>query len=400
MKPQPFTIDVSSDTLDWITQRVQTARVIPDVKQPEGKEWADGIPSSAVTELVDYWKSSYDWRKVEAKLNSTFKMYTLDIKEGTETINLHFVHHRSERAGAIPLLFAHGWPGNFTEVEKLLSLTAPEDESQQAFHIIAPTLPGFVFSSSPQGSEFDIIQIASVYHQLMLNLGYPHYIGQGGDWGSIILRAMALTYPGACIGIHVNFPIPLPPTLTKNPITLLWLVLRWFTPEEKKRLERLQWWMKHESGYSTIQGTKPQTISYGLLDSPLGMLAWIREKLNHLTEPDYVWDKEMVITWTMFYLLSGSAWHARIYKQIRSPPTAMRKKISSQVVVGASCFPFDIAYCPLWWAKATFAENIIFWKEQEKGGHFPSVECSEVLKEDIWEFVNKIPQDRRDLLRV
>ena len=115
-EPQPFTIDVSSDTLDWITQRVQTARIIPDVKQPEGREWADGIPSSAITELVDYWKSSYDWRKVEAKLNSTFKMYTLDIKEGTETINLHFVHHRSERPGAIPLLFAHGWPGNFTEV--------------------------------------------------------------------------------------------------------------------------------------------------------------------------------------------------------------------------------------------------------------------------------------------
>lgn len=118
-EPQPFTIDVSSKTLDWITQRVQTARVIPDVTQPEGKEWADGIPSSAVNSLVDYWKSNYNWRKVEARLNSTFKMYTLDILEGTETINLHFVHHRSERPGAIPLLFAHGWPGNFTEVRPI-----------------------------------------------------------------------------------------------------------------------------------------------------------------------------------------------------------------------------------------------------------------------------------------
>lgn len=116
MTVQPFTIQVNSETLDWITQRVYTAHVIPDVKQPEGNEWADGIPSSAVNDLVDYWKSSFDWRKVEAKLNSTYKMYTLDIQEGTETINLHFVHHRSERPGAIPLLFAHGWPGNFTEV--------------------------------------------------------------------------------------------------------------------------------------------------------------------------------------------------------------------------------------------------------------------------------------------
>ena len=235
----------------------------------------------------------------------------------------------------------------------------------------------------------------------MLNLGYPHYIGQGGDWGSFVLRAMALNYPGACIGIHLNFLLNLPPTLMKNPITLLWLILRWFTPEEKKRLERLQWWMKDESGYSMIHGTKPQTISYGLLDSPIGMLAWIREKLNHLVEPDYVWDKEMIITWIMFYLLSGSSWHARIYKQIRAlPETVLQKKISSKVAVGVSSFPLDIGYCPLWWAKATLAENIIFWKEHEKGGHFPSVECSEVLKADIWDFVNKIPQNSRDLLRV
>lgn len=235
----------------------------------------------------------------------------------------------------------------------------------------------------------------------MLNLGYPHYVGQGGDWGSLILRAVALTYPEACIGIHVNFLVTLPPVPMKNPITLLWLILRWFTPEEKKRLARLQWWLKDEIGYSKIHETKPQTISYGLLDSPVGMLAWIGEKLDSLIEPDYVWDKEMVITWTMFYLLSGSSGHARIYKEgIRTlPETVLQKKIASQVAFGASCFPLDIAYIPLWWAKATLAENIVFWKEHAKGGHFPSVECSEVLKDDIWEFVKNIPKGRRDLLK-
>lgn len=251
-----------------------------------------------------------------------------------------------------------------------------------------------------QRAEFSIPQIASVYHQLMLNLGYPHYIGQGGDWGSLILRAMALAYPGACIGIHLNFLVPLPPTLMKNPITLLWSALGWFTPEEKKRLARMQWWIENETGYQKIHGTKPQTICYGLLDSPVGMLAWIGEKLNCLVEPGYAWDKEMVITWTMLYLLSGSSWQARIYKEaFRTLPEAvMQKKISSQVAFGVSCFPFDVYFSPRWWAKAMIAENIVFWKEHSKGGHFPSIECSEVLKADIWEFVRNIPEGKRVLL--
>ncbi|KAF8160808.1 epoxide hydrolase domain-containing protein [Crassisporium funariophilum] len=398
--PQPFTIDVSSETLDWITQRVNSARIVADVAHPQGKEWTDGVPSSTMNALVDHWKSDYDWRAVETRLNSTFRMFTLPIAEGSETINLHFVHHRSERPGAIPLIFAHGWPGNFTEVESLLSLTAPDDPKQQAFHIVAPTLPGFVFSSAPQSSGFGITQIASVYHQLMLKLGYTRYVGQGGDWGSLVLRAMALAHPGSCIGILLNFVIALPPTPTKNPVTLMWLALRWFTPDEKKKLSRMQWWSKNESGYSKIQGTKPQTISFGLADSPIGMMAWIREKLEILVEPDYVWDKDMVITWTMLYLLSGSAFSARIYKDAVTniKEEVLQKKISSAVAFGASCFPLDIAYVPKWWAKATVADNIVFWKEHAKGGHFPSIECGELLKGDILAFIDTFSEEKRQLL--
>lgn len=193
-QPQPFNITIDSGTLDWITQRVQNARVVPDVKQPDGKEWSDGVPSSVINELVEYWKASYDWRKVEARLNSTFKMFTLDIEEGDEVIKLHFVHHRSERPDAIPLLFAHGWPGNFTEVimyrpptitacchtsnmfcfhkvENLLSLASPKDSSQQAFHVIAPTIPGFVFSSSPK--------VCHTYRKTQYEL---EYIAPSGIW--------------------------------------------------------------------------------------------------------------------------------------------------------------------------------------------------------------------------
>ncbi|KAF9049965.1 epoxide hydrolase domain-containing protein [Panaeolus papilionaceus] len=399
-QPKPFTIDVDSRKLDWITQRVQTANVIPDVHQPEGKEWADGVPSSTVNDLVEYWKTSYDWRKVEQKLNATYKMFTIDIVEGNETINLHFVHHRSSRRDAIPLLFAHGWPGNFTEVEGLLSLTEPADSTQQAFHIVAPTIPGFVFSSSPKSPGFNIPRIAEVYHRLMLKLGYTHYIGQGGDWGSFIQRSIAIAHPEACLGIHLNMIMALPPAPTQNPLTLLWLILRWFTDEEKKRLGRMKWWMDDESGYSRIQGTKPQTISLALLDSPVGMLSWIREKLEALITPGYIWDKEKVITWTMLYLLSDSSWHARIYKE--SIPglrqQVLEKKVPSGVAFGASMFPYDVGYVPVWWAKASVAENITLWKEHDKGGHFPSVEYPSLLMNDIWEFVGGLPASTRQLL--
>jgi hypothetical protein len=217
----------------------------------------------------------------------------------------------------------------------------------------------------------------------------------------MVSRAMALAYPEYCLAIHLNMIIGLPPSPFKNPLTLLWLVLRWFTPEEKKRLGRMQWWMKEESGYSRIQGTKPQTISYGLQDSPVGMLAWIREKLEALIQPGYIWDKERVITWTMLYLLSESSWHARVYKEaIPALRTQVLDKcIPAKVAFGASCFPYDVGYIPIWWAKATVAKNIVFWKEHEQGGHFPSVECGDVLKQDIWDFVGSLPAETQRLLK-
>ncbi|GLB37605.1 putative epoxide hydrolase N terminus [Lyophyllum shimeji] len=395
--PEPFRIDVAPETLAWVTDRVKTARVIPDIQHPQGKEWAHGIPTSAVQELVDYWRDEYDWRKVEQRLNLTFKMFTVDIEEAGETLNVHFVHHRSSRGGAVPLIFAHGWPGNFLEVEHLLKLTEPEDPAQQAFHIVAPSIPGFVFSSEPQHPDFTIARIASVYHKLMQTLGYTHYVGQGGDWGSFILRSMAISFPEACVGIHLNYIFAIPPSPVKNPLALLRLVVRWFTADEKTRLARIQWWMKEEFGYTAIQGTKPQTVSYALLDSPVGMLAWIREKMQDLTDPDFTWPKETVVTWAMLYLLSGNAGHARLYKNgmQTAKGEVLDVKISKEVAFGASCFPRDVGYVPRWWAQASIADNIVFWREHEKGGHFASLECSDVLERDFLEFFGKISVERR-----
>ncbi|KAG5648601.1 hypothetical protein DXG03_003212 [Asterophora parasitica] len=399
--PQQFTLNVAPEKLTWITDRVKTAQVIPDIRHPKGREWDHGIPSSTMQDLVDYWRDSYDWKKVEERINLTFKMFTVDIEEGEETLNVHFVHHRSSRDGAIPLLFVHGWPGNFLEVESLLDLTEPKDPRQQAFHIVAPSIPGFVFSSAPQSPEFSVARIASVFDNLMKILGYSHYTGQGGDWGSFILRALAANFPKSCVGIHLNFVPDLPPSPIKSPLTILWLVLGWVTPDEKARLGRMQWWMSRESGYSQIQENKPQTISYALMDSPIGMLAWIREKMEVLVD-GFAWPKETVITWTMVYLLSGNAGTARIYRQSSLEvlkKEILAKKISREVYFGASCFPRDVGYVPQWWAKATIAENIVSWKEHQKGGHFPSIECSNVLTRDIHEFHRKITGKRLEELR-
>lgn len=400
LQTRPFQIAVDDHTLQWITDRVKTAHIAPDITHPPGEEWADGTPSSDMEELKKYWSDDYDWRRVETKLNETYKMFMADIEEGDETISLHFVHHRSERKDAIPLIFAHGWPGNFTEVEKLLALTNPSDPEQQAFHVVAPSLPGFVFSSAAKKPGFGIARIARVYHQLMLGLGYTTFVGQAGDWGSFVLRSLAIQFPSSFAGLHINFPIALPPSPLKHPLALFYLAIGWLTPSEKKQLERMQWFMTHGNGYSRIQGTKPQTLSHALLDSPIGMLSWIREKMVGAVELDYVWDKEEVITWTMFYLLSNSAGHARLYKAAAETvkDEVLTSIIPWEVPVGISVFPRDVGFLTKWWAEASLAENVTTFKVHEKGGHFPSVEVPESLIADVLEFVETIPEERKKLL--
>ncbi|KAJ3759146.1 epoxide hydrolase domain-containing protein [Lentinula raphanica] len=390
--PEPFTVNVPSTFLDWVSKRIDSARIIPDIHHSSGEDWEDGTPTSEMERVVTFWKTQFDWRSVEQKLNETYKMYTIDLEEAGEVMHLHFVHHHSERPGAIPLLFLHGWPGNFTEVENMLGLVNPEDPKAQAFHVVAPSLPGFAFSSSPTKPGFSAARMASLFHQLMNALGYKHYIGQGGDLGAFILRSMANQHPNSCVGIHLNFIMSPPPSPVKSPSTFLRLVLRWFTPSEKQRIERMQWWVDKQFGYAQIQGTKPQTISYGLMDSPVGLLAWIRDKLFALVGPEFVWKDETIILWTMLYLIAGSAENARIYKYSfdLGQQEIFDHILPKEVAVGVSQFRWDTAYLPRWWAEASVAKTIVFWKEHEFGGHFAAVEQGEVLKQDLREFVAKI----------
>ncbi|KAH6674276.1 alpha beta-hydrolase [Halenospora varia] len=391
--PTLFKVEVSNSFLSYINDRVATGRISGGgVKLPPGKEWARGIPPETMTHLQEYWKTKYDWRAVEARINSHLKMFTIPIKHDEEELTIHFVHHRSNREGAIPLLFQHGWPGNFLEVEKIIdSLTNPKDPSQQAYHVVAPSLPGFVFSDPSTNPNFNLLSIAAINNKLMLYLGYPKYIAQGGDWGSMVTRTMAVQFPDSCVGVHVNMTVAPPPSWWRATIIFFWFILWaiWTGKDKEGKLGRMQWWMTEESGYSEIQSTKPQALSYALTDSPIGMLAWLRDKMELLIDDDYTWTEEESITWAMLYLIAGNSGHACIYTNFKGEKLKMfndyllNKRISKNVDFGASIFPKEVFNVPRWWAKTSIAQNIVFWREHDKGGHFASVERPDVLVKDI-----------------
>lgn len=303
VKPTPFKVAVPEEQLSWITDRVKTTRLPPGKELPVDRQWSFGLPIEVATHLKNYWTDEFDWHKVEAQLNCEMDMFTLPISHNDEDLTIHFVHHLSPSDDALPLLFIHGWPGNFTEVRYIIDeLTKPSSPSAQAYHVVAPSLPGYGFSSYPK-KPFGIIEIAATLNKLMLALGYNQYMAQGGDWGSLIARVMALEYEKQCIGIHLNMIVSLPPSALWAPVAFGRLVFGYLTgfwsEYEAKNLKRMKWWMDEENGYRAIQGTKPQTISYALTDSPFGMMCWIRDKMQHLVDDDFVWKDEEIITWAM-----------------------------------------------------------------------------------------------------
>jgi pimeloyl-ACP methyl ester carboxylesterase len=304
--PTPFKIAVPDAELSWITERVKTARLVPPKELPEGKEWSYGPPASVAARLKEYWSTSYDWRKVEAKLNAELKQFTLPISVDDEDLTIHFVHHRSNAPDAIPLILPHGWPGNFLEVRHIIGeLTDPKEEGQQAYHVVAPSLPGFGFSSYPK-KPFNLGQIGTTFHKLMLALGYTKYIAQGGDWGSMIVQYMGKEFgPEHCVGVHVNFIIGGPPSLLRTPVTMARLVFAfttgwgWGGEYANAMIKRQAWWRKEEAGYQQISSTKPLTVGASLNDSPMGMMLWIYDKMRLLVDDDFDWDDETIITWAM-----------------------------------------------------------------------------------------------------
>jgi pimeloyl-ACP methyl ester carboxylesterase len=374
----PFQINVPDEKLTVLRAKLELA-TFPDELEDAG--WKYGPPLADMKRLTERWSNEYDWRKHEKEINEEIPMFTRDIDvDGFGVLNIHYVHKKSESVDAIPLLFCHGWPGSFLEVRKILPLLTASPPEHPSFHVIALSLPGFGFSEAPRKQGFGINQYAEVAHKLMIALGYNEYVTQGGDWGALITRKMASLYGGRHHKAwHTNMPVAEPPNW-KSPLSFLSFLLTPWSIEEKAGIERTIWFRTKGYGYFTQQSTQPQTLGYSLADSPVGLLAWIYEKLVLWTD-NYNWSDDEVLTWISLYLFSraGPAASLRIYFELRGDCEDIGR--SPTIPMGASFFPKELIVLPAAWLRKL--NNVVFESHHKKGGHFAAIERPEELVRDV-----------------
>ena len=374
---RPFTINVPEAVLDDLRARLGRTR-LPD--QLDGVGWDYGTDLDYLTELIAYWRDEFDWREQERRLNQ-FDQF----KTRIDDLDIHFIHQRSPEADAIPLIITHGWPGSIAEFTKIIGpLTDPVahgGNAEDAFHLVAPSIPGYGFSDKPRSPGFGPEQIAEVNAALMARLGYERYGIQGGDWGSIISSRHAFNHPEQTIGLHLNMLIGGPPP-GGDPTDGV-------PPEELARSQaRRSFYTTAESGYSQIQGTKPQTLGYALNDSPAGQAAWIVEKFRAWCDcngdPESIFTKdEMLTNITIYWVTQTATSSARLYyESSRAPTSGPIGRI--EVPTGAAIFPYELFITPRKWAEASY--NITHWTEMPRGGHFAAMEQPELFVEDLRTF--------------
>jgi pimeloyl-ACP methyl ester carboxylesterase len=375
--PQPFRLHVSDETLEDLRERLTRVRW-PD--EPPGPPWSSGASVAAMQELVDYWRDGFDWRAQEAALNS-FRQF----KAPLGGIDLHFIHEEGKGENPMPLLLSHGWPGSIVEFHEILPmLTDPARfgaDPADAFTVVAPSLPGYTLSFAPGQKRFGVAAIAELFAGLMTDvLGYRRFVAQGGDWGAFIASRLAYQFPERLIGIHLNLlAVRRDPKMLENP-----------TAEEKTFLDQLNHFLKEETGYQWIQGTKPTTLAFGLTDSPAGLAAWIVEKFHSWTDCDgnvetAVTRDEMLANITLYWAtgaVGSSFWP--YYDRLHSGwPIPEGTRIETPTAYAE--FPKEILRPPRSVAEGAYA-NIQRWTVMEKGGHFAALEQPEALAREVKAF--------------
>lgn len=357
---RPFSISASDEELELLKQKLNLTRW-PDKETPD--DWSQGIPLAYMKEIQDYWVNEYDWRARETALNQ-WPGFMTEI----DGLDIHFLHIKSSEPDALPLLMTHGWPGSVIEFQKVIApLTDPANHggaASDAFDLVIPTLPGFGFSGKPETTGWNIPRIARAWDELMTRLGYTSYVAQGGDWGSIVTAEIGVQNLGHCQGIHMNMPIAPPDPEQMDNLSEL----------EQGALASMQFYQEHDSGYSKQQSTRPQTLGYGLADSPMGQAAWILEKYFQWMDcdghPENVVNRdELLDNIMMYWLPDAAASSARLYwesfGQTNVEPIGMP--------VGCSIFPKEIFKTSKRWAAKRFS-NLIHFEVLEKGGHFAAFE--------------------------
>jgi pimeloyl-ACP methyl ester carboxylesterase len=365
-----FRIDIPQAALDDLHERLRLTRWPAAGPEPG---WADGVPVLYLRRLADYWLHEYDWRAHEAALN-VFPQGLTEI----DGQRLHFLHVRSPEPEALPLVVTHGWPGSVVEFMKIVGpLTDPRShggDPADAFHVVAPSLPGFGFST-PLSAHWDHARIAAAFLALMDGLGYERFGAHGGDTGSKVSPALGRLAPDRVVGVHINGGLELPSADAD---------LSALTPEEHVRLAGVRELVRHGTGYADLQSTKPQTLAYALNDSPVGQLAWIADKFKDWTDParelpERAVDLDQLLTNVTLYWLTGTgASSAHLYRAVRDEPAPE----PSDVPTGVAVFPNDPAVRPL----LERAHRIVHWSEFDRGGHFAAMEAPDLLVQDLREF--------------
>jgi pimeloyl-ACP methyl ester carboxylesterase len=378
MQVEPFRIAVPDAVLDDLRERLARTR-FPD--EIPGSGWTYGTSLAYLKELVAHWRERYDWRAAEARLNASPQF-----RARVGDLGIHFLHVRGKGPRPFPLVVTHGWPGSVAEFAKVLGPLADPGahgaDPADAFDVVCPSMPGYGFSDHPTVPGMEPERIAALWVELMRGLGYERFGAQGGDWGGMVSTYLGARHSEHVVGIHLNFVLAVPED-PKNPD------LEGVTPEEMTALVELQQFLREETGYQRIQGTKPQTLAYALNDSPAGLAAWIVEKFRAWSDcggdVERRFTKDELLTNVMLYWVPETANSScRLYYEAihadKFPPTGFRVNVPT----GCAIFPREIIRPPRVWAERLF--NVQRWTVMPRGGHFAAMEEPELLVEDVRAF--------------
>ena len=378
MDVRPFTIAVEDSVLEDLQQRLADTRW-PDEIPNTG--WDYGSNLAYLKELVEHWRTKFDWRAQEAKLNA-FSHF----KSEVDGLDIHFIHEKGRGPNPIPLVITHGWPSCFFEMTKIIPLLADPashgGDAADSFDVVAPSLPGFGFSDHAQDRGMEVQRVAGMWNKLMTeNLGYPKFAAQGGDIGSGVTARLGYAHADTLYGIHL--------TSITRPTPYLGPGSRPVTDAEQALIAQRDKWFADEGGYNHIQGTKPQTLAYGLNDSPVGLAAWIVEKYRTWSdcggdvEKSYTKDELLTIV-TIYWVTQTISSSTRMYFENQKNLWAMEKDQKVPAPAGMAMFPQEISKPPREWGERSY--DVRRWTEMHSGGHFAALEEPQLLAEEVRAF--------------
>jgi len=378
MHIEPFQIAVQQEILDDLRERLQRTRWPDEVHQAD---WRYGASLEYMKELANYWLTKFDWRAQEQWINSFANYQTL-----VSDLRIHFIHERGKGPNPIPLLITHGWPSSFVEMLKLIPLlTDPANhggDASDAFDVIVPSVPGFGFSERPLHAGMTRWRVAEIWAKLMDELGYPRFGLHANDIGAVISSWLSLDFPERVIGFHTMMPTFPPPSFDENAPPM--------TEIEKNFKAVVDAWDQDEGGYNAIQTTRPQTLAYGLNDSPVGLMAWIVEKWRVWTDPDGniedYFSKDELLTNMMIYWVTETANSSvRSYYERAHDSRTLAPNDKIRVPAGVALSMESVQRAPQEWVQRRYTD-IRRWKEFSSGGHFLAAEDPQLLATEIREF--------------